>query len=111
MQPSQVTFVDGEDFLLFLKQHGAACLRAAQHISRDCHDAHDVVRSIGLSNSVSERVAKFLLASATDRRVKNGAVRTTLSLTHEDILSSVKFESACRSLTPSDTFFTSRSRA
>jgi CRP/FNR family transcriptional regulator len=85
MQPSQLTLVDGKEFLQFLKEHGDACVRAAQHISRDCHDAYDVVRSIGLSNSVSGRVAKFLLESATDGRVTYGAVRARLSLTHEDI--------------------------
>jgi CRP/FNR family cyclic AMP-dependent transcriptional regulator len=85
MRPCQLTFVNGNAFLRFLKEHGDACLRAAQHISRDCHDAYDVVRSIGLSNSVSGRVAKFLLESATDGRATHGAVRATLSLTHEDI--------------------------
>jgi CRP/FNR family transcriptional regulator, cyclic AMP receptor protein len=85
IQPSQLTFVDGREFLQFLKEHGDACVRAAQHISRDCHEAYEVVRSIGLSNSVSERVAKVLLESATDGRRTNGAVRATLSLTHEDI--------------------------
>jgi CRP/FNR family cyclic AMP-dependent transcriptional regulator len=69
MQPSQLSFVNREDFLRFLKAHGDACLHAAQHISRDCRDAYDVVRSIGLSQSVSVRVAKFLLASATDPQV------------------------------------------
>jgi CRP/FNR family transcriptional regulator, cyclic AMP receptor protein len=44
-----------------------------------------VVRSIGLSHSVSGRVAKFLLASATDGRVSHGVVRARLTLTHEDI--------------------------
>jgi CRP/FNR family transcriptional regulator, cyclic AMP receptor protein len=85
MQPSQLTFVDGREFFQFLKEHGNACVRAAQHISRDCHEAYEVVRSIGLSNSVSERVAKFLLESATDGRVTYGAVRARLSLTHDDI--------------------------
>jgi CRP/FNR family cyclic AMP-dependent transcriptional regulator len=85
MQSSQLTFLNGKDFLGFLLEHGDACLRVAQHISRDCHDAYDVVRSIGLSSSVSERVAKFLLESVTDGRVTNGAIRARLSLTHEDI--------------------------
>jgi len=85
MQPSLVNFVNREDFLRFLREHGDACLRAAQHISRDCQDAYDVVRSIGLSHSVSGRVAKFLLASATDGRVSRGVVRARLTLTHEDI--------------------------
>ena len=85
MQPSQLNFVNREDFLRFLKEHGDACLQAAQQISRDCRDAYDVVRSIGLSHSVSGRVAKFLLASAADGRVTNGVVRANLALTHEDI--------------------------
>jgi len=85
MQPCQLTFVNREDFLRFLREHGDACLHAAQHIGRYCQDAYDVVRSIGLSHSVGERVAKFLLASATDGQVSNGVVRTRLALTHEDI--------------------------
>ena len=85
MQPCQLDFVNRENFLQFLKKHSDACLRAAQQISRDCQDAYEVVRSIGLSHSVSGRVAKFLLASATEGRVTNGVVRARLALTHEDI--------------------------
>jgi len=85
MQPSQLNFVNQKDFLRFLKDHGDACLQAAQHISRECQDAYDVIRSIGLSNSVSGRVAQFLLASATDGQVTKGVVRAKLALTHEDI--------------------------
>jgi hypothetical protein len=53
MQPCRLSFVTSEDLLLFLIEHGDACLRAAQHIGRDCHDAYEVVRSIGLSHSIS----------------------------------------------------------
>lgn len=85
MQPCQLNFVNREDFLRFLKEHGDACLHAAQQISGECRDAYEVVRSIGLSRSVSSRVAKFLLASATDGRVMNGVVRAKFALTHEEI--------------------------
>ena len=85
MQPSQLNFVNGEDFLRFLQDHSDASLRAAQQISRDCRHAYDVVRSIGLSHSVSGRVAKFLLATATDEPATNGVVRVRLALTHQDI--------------------------
>jgi len=85
MQPCRLNFVNREDFLRFLKEHGDACLHAAQQISRECRDAYEVVRSIGLSRSVSERVAEFLLASATEGRVMKGVVRTRLALTHEEI--------------------------
>jgi len=85
MQPCLLNFVDREDFLRFLKEHGDACLHAAQHISRECQDAYEVIRSIGLSRSVSARVAKFFLESATDGRVTKGAVHASLALTHEEI--------------------------
>jgi CRP/FNR family transcriptional regulator len=85
MLPSLLNFVNREDFLRFLKEHGDACLQAAQHIIRDCHDMYDVVRSIGLSHSVSGRVAKFLLATATEGQATNGVVRASLALTHEDM--------------------------
>jgi len=85
MQPCQLNFVNREDFLRFLKEHGDACLRAAQHISRDYRDACDVVRSVGLSHSISERLAKFLLESSAEGQVANGVLRTKLALTHEDI--------------------------
>jgi CRP/FNR family cyclic AMP-dependent transcriptional regulator len=85
MQPCQLNFVNRQDFLRFLKGHGDACLQAAQHISRNCQNAYAVVRSIGLSHSISGRVAKFLLAAATDAEVTNGVVRTRLAMTHVDI--------------------------
>jgi CRP/FNR family cyclic AMP-dependent transcriptional regulator len=85
MQPSQLNFVKREDFLRFLKENGDACLHAAQQISRECQDAYQVVRSIGLSNSISARVAKFLLESAADAQARDGRVRVRLVLTHEEI--------------------------
>jgi CRP/FNR family transcriptional regulator, cyclic AMP receptor protein len=85
MQPCLLNFVSREDFLPFLKNHGDACLHAVQHISRDYHDACNVVRSVGLSHSISERLAKFLLESSAEGQVANGVVRTKLALTHEEI--------------------------
>ena len=48
-------------------------------------DACNVVRSVGLSHSISERLARFLLESSAEGRVANGVLRTKLALTHEDI--------------------------
>ena len=85
IQPSQLDFASREDFLRFLKEHGDACLQAAQHISRDYQEACDGVRSFGLSHSISERLAKFLLESSAEGQVANGVFRTKLALTHEHI--------------------------
>ncbi|MGB9074208.1 MAG: Crp/Fnr family transcriptional regulator [Terriglobales bacterium] len=101
MQPCQLNFVHREDFLRLLKQHSDACLQAAQHISRDCQYAYDAIRSIGMSHPVAWRVAKFLLASASDGFVTDGVVRAKLALTHEDIaqLTGTSRETVTRALT------------
>ncbi len=101
MQPCRLSFVGRKDFLRFIKEHGDAALRAAQQISRDCQDAYDVVRSIGLSHSVAGRVAKFLLASAAEGQVTNGVVCASLALTHEELaqLMGTSRETITRTLT------------
>jgi CRP/FNR family cyclic AMP-dependent transcriptional regulator len=85
MQPCQLNFVAKEDMLRFLGEHADAALHATQHLARDCSDAYGVVRTIGLSHSVSERFARFLLESAVDGEVKNGTVQVRLAMTHEEI--------------------------
>src|SRR4030095_13873526 len=84
-QPSQLAFIPRRDFLAFLREHGDACLQTAQHLSRDCQSAYDVIRSIGLSHSVSEKLARLLLQWAADAiRASNGGLRLTVTLTHEE---------------------------
>jgi CRP/FNR family transcriptional regulator, cyclic AMP receptor protein len=85
MQPCQLNFVGRDDMLRFLKDHADASLHASQHLARDCSDAYGVVRTIGLSHSVSERFARFLLETAAEGEVSNGTVRVRLAMTHEEI--------------------------
>lgn len=85
LQPSQLAFIDRSDFLRFLRQHPDACLHAAQQLSNDCASAYEVIRSIGLSHSVSEKLARLLLQWTTDAKPVNGAIRLKLALTHEEM--------------------------
>ena len=85
LQPCQLAFVAREDFLRFLQQHGDACLQAAQHLGRNCQSPYEVIRSLGLSHSVSEKLARLLLQWSADARVSNGVVQVRLTLTHEEI--------------------------
>jgi CRP/FNR family cyclic AMP-dependent transcriptional regulator len=85
MQPCQLDFVGRDDMLRFLKEHSDASVHATEHLARDCSDAYGVVRTIGLSHSVSERFARFLLETAEDGEVSNGTVRVRLAMTHEEI--------------------------
>jgi CRP/FNR family transcriptional regulator len=85
LQPAQLAYIRREDFLRFLNEHPDACLRAAEHLARDCQSAYEVIRSIGLSHSVSEKLARLLLQWSTDARVVDGSIRLKLALTHEEM--------------------------
>ncbi len=85
LQPSQLAFIRREDLLKFMNEHGDGCLQAAEHLARDCQSAYDVIRSIGLSHSVSEKLARLLLQWASDGRVVDGTIRLKLALTHEEM--------------------------
>jgi CRP/FNR family transcriptional regulator len=85
IQPCQVNFVKREDFLHFLQEHGAACLQAAQHLSDNCHSAYDLIRSLGLSHSAGEKLARFLLELCHDGETTKEGIRAKMGLTHEEI--------------------------
>lgn len=85
LQPAELAFIPRADFLQFITQHGDACLHFASLLSRDCLAANEVARSIGLSQSVSERVAKFLLDWSSNGPAAKDSLRVTLALTHEEI--------------------------
>lgn len=85
MQPSQFAYVSKEDFLRFIKDSGEACMRALQQLGQECHSAYEVIRSLGLASSVSEKLAKFLVGWSAKGRECDGAVRVKLTLTHEEL--------------------------
>jgi CRP/FNR family transcriptional regulator, cyclic AMP receptor protein len=85
LQPCQLDFVRRDDFLRFLQHHGDACLNAAQHLSQNCQNAYEMIRSLGLSHSVGEKLARLLLEWASDGEATKDAIRIKVSLTHEEI--------------------------
>jgi CRP/FNR family transcriptional regulator, cyclic AMP receptor protein len=86
LDPCQVNFIKREDFLRFLKENGTACLRVAEHLSNNYHSAFEQVRSLGLSHSASEKLAKLMLEwSAKGGRDTEIGISLKLTLTHEEI--------------------------
>ncbi len=86
IDPCQVNFVKRDDFLRFLKDDVAACFKVAEQLSEKYHNACNEVRSLGLSHSAAEKLAKLLLEWSS----KNGEAgkpepRLKLRLTHEEI--------------------------
>jgi CRP/FNR family transcriptional regulator, cyclic AMP receptor protein len=85
LQPAQLAFVHREDFLGFLNHQPEACLQAAQHLACDCESAYEVIRSIGLSHSVPEKLARRLLQWSSDAAPSDGTIRLKRSWTHEEL--------------------------
>ncbi len=84
-QPCQLNFIKREDFLRFLQNHGDACLKAAQHLSRDCQSAYQQIRALGLSHSAPERLARLLLEWSAGEAAIDHGLRVKVALTHEEI--------------------------
>jgi CRP/FNR family transcriptional regulator len=85
IEPAQANFIAREDFLRFLREHGEAALRVAQQLGETYHSAVAEMRSIGLSHSASEKLARFLLELSADHDQGKGEIKLTLTLTHEEI--------------------------
>ena len=85
IEPTQANFISRQDFLLFLREHGEVGLRVAQQLGETYHSAIAEMRTIGLSHSVGEKLARFLLDLTADHDDSKDEVKLTLTLTHEEI--------------------------
>jgi CRP/FNR family transcriptional regulator, cyclic AMP receptor protein len=86
MDPCQVNFVKREDFLGFLKAHPDACFKVAEQLSEKYNNTCHELRSLGLSHSAGEKLAKLLLEwSSKNGKASKREPRLKLSLTHEEI--------------------------
>ena len=86
IEPSQVNFVKREDFLKFLNANAEACMHTAQQLSEKYHAAQRDIRTLGLAQTTSEKLARLLL----DWCERGGeespkGIRLTVLLTHEEI--------------------------
>jgi len=86
LEPIQANFVPRKDFLQFLSEHGEATLKVAEMLTDIYHALSQEVRYLGLSHSAEQKLARFLVDLAgPDLLASSGPVRTTLTLTHQEI--------------------------
>jgi CRP/FNR family transcriptional regulator, cyclic AMP receptor protein len=86
IEPSQLNFIKREDFLKYLNTHAEACLHTAQQLSEKYHSAQREIRSLGLSQTTSEKLARLLLdwCERGGEQTTKG-IRLKVLLTHEEI--------------------------
>jgi CRP/FNR family transcriptional regulator, cyclic AMP receptor protein len=85
IEPTQANFITRAEFLSFLREHGEVALRVAQQLAETYHSAVAEMRSIGLSHSAAEKLARFLLDWCANHGQGDAEIRATLTLTHEEI--------------------------
>ncbi len=84
IEPGQANFITRDALLQFMREYGQVAVRVAEQLSRNYYTAYEGIRTLGLTNSPSERFAKLLLewsAAASN----GGPVQVKLTLTHEEI--------------------------
>jgi CRP/FNR family transcriptional regulator, cyclic AMP receptor protein len=83
--PSEFAFVHTNEFLQFIGEHKDASCLAGEQLIRDCRGAYDLVRSVGLAQNITERLARFLLEWAVESRSSDGALYLKFRFTHDEI--------------------------
>ena len=89
LEPSQANFISQAEFLRFIQEHPDVGLRVARQLTHNCKCAYGEIRSLGLSNSVPEKLAKLILQWAqhplefASKKPQETAIRVTL--TQEEI--------------------------
>jgi CRP/FNR family cyclic AMP-dependent transcriptional regulator len=83
-QPCQLNFVKRDDFVKFLTEHGDACMHAAIHLSRECQQAYQHLRSFVMS-SAPERIARLMLDWSQGDSGMATAHGIKVALTHDEI--------------------------
>lgn len=100
LEPCQINFVRRHDFLTLLHDHPEAYATTALQLTTQYRGACHQIRYLGLAQSATEKLARFLVESAHKGEPTSQGVRVNLRLTHEEIAQviGVSRETVTRSL-------------
>jgi CRP/FNR family transcriptional regulator, cyclic AMP receptor protein len=85
LHPCQVAFVRREDFLRFVAKHPEAYQGVVKQLSTLYSGACEQLRTVGLSASAPEKLARLLLDWSADGKDARNGMPIKLPLTHEEI--------------------------
>jgi CRP/FNR family cyclic AMP-dependent transcriptional regulator len=85
IEPCQVNFVKNDDFVAFLRENADACLSAVKQLGRNYNTAYLQICSLGLSSSVSDKLASLFLGWCKAASTDTSGVHLKVSYTHEEI--------------------------
>jgi len=85
LRPCQVAFVRREDFLRLLAEHPQTYRTVLNQVGNQLRVACEQIRTLGLANSVTAKVARLLLDWSSDTPQSKQPLHSTMPLTHEEI--------------------------
>lgn len=85
LHPCQVAFLRRDDFLHFVTKHPEVYQNVVKQLSSLYSGACDQLRTVGLSASAPEKLARLLLSWTADVKNTSAGATIKLPLTHEDI--------------------------
>lgn len=85
LEPCQINSVRRDDFLRFITRHVDACMHSAESLAASYNAAQREVRTLGLSSTTAERLARLLLDWSEHAETPKGEIRFQVLLTHEEI--------------------------
>lgn len=84
LEPGQANFISKDSLLHLLRTNSDVTLRVAQILSLRYYAAHEEIRTLGLTHSPAEKLAKLLL-SWYPANAANGNAEVKLTLRHHEI--------------------------
>ena len=81
----QINYVETSNILRFLQSNPGACLNAARQLSRNYQTAYRQVCSLGLSDSVADKLARLFLGWSGNGTGVDGSVSLKIFFTHEEM--------------------------
>jgi CRP/FNR family transcriptional regulator len=85
LHPCQVMFVRRDDFLRFIARHPEANQEVIRQLSSSYQGACEQLRTVGLSASAPEKLARVLLEWCAEGKATKEGTKVKLPLTHEEI--------------------------
>src|SRR5271168_256402 len=85
IEPGQANFIARDALLQFLRENGEVSLRVAEQLSRNYYAAYEEIRTLGLTSSPAEKLAKLLLSWSDKAGNLKTPAQLKLTLTHEEI--------------------------
>jgi len=86
LEPCQVNFVRSEEFMAWIQNDREAMMSVARQLSDDYYNAQREIRSFGLAQTTSEKLARLVLDWCDQRgEPTDKGIRLKVLLTHEEI--------------------------